>query len=310
MSHIINKLLGRETESDSHSSSTATETHTSASSGSEQKNSAGGQNSQSHTVQHEGVNIKSTISSDIDSTVSIANQKRLNDLVSKLGSTHTQIDEYAKKQTEKINDEIQREIDEVLARTRTRQDELLKRANEHTAQIDAEYRARLQKMVEEIDATKAQRIAGIEAELNKQQADILVAARGEIDQLNQKAANLKIGVLQQAQAKAATEASQVTAQAANLGQATTVHQASGTTTIKTEVSGAATTKETGHSTSTTGAQSTSTTGAQYSSNKGACADGSCSSATKKEQCGAGGAKTGTETHTSQTTQHQSNAQKH
>ena len=165
------------------------------------------------------------------------------------GSTHTQIDQYAKKQTEKINDEIQREIDAVLTRTRAHQDELLRRANANTTTIDAEYRAQLQKMVEEVDAAKAKRIAEIETELNKQQADILQNARTEIDQLNQKAANMKIGVLQQAQVKAAADATAITAEAANLGQSSTLHQSKGTTTIKTEVSAAATTKDIGGSTS-------------------------------------------------------------
>lgn len=301
MTSLINKLLGREDESDSHSSSTKTETHTSASSGGVQRqNSSGGQSGNVHTVQHEGVSIKSTVSSDLNSTVSMANQQKLNDLVTKLGSTHTQIDDYAKKQTAKINDEIQREIDQVVARTRTRQEDLLKRANEHTTQIDAEYRAKLQKMVEEVDATKAKRIAEIETELNGHQAEILQAARQEIDQLNQKAANLKIGVLQEAQAQAASQANQVTAQAASLGQATTSHNAKGTTTIKTEVTGAATTKEVGHA--TTGSSSA----AHCSSRDGSCNDGSCSStsATHKSHSGAGGAKSVTETRTSETSKHQ------
>ena len=37
------------------------------------------------------------------------------------------------------------------------------------AKIDAEYRAQLQKMVEEADADKAKRIAALEKELNNQQ---------------------------------------------------------------------------------------------------------------------------------------------
>jgi len=156
-----------------------------------------------------------------------------------------------KKQTAKINEEIQREIDQVVARTRQQQDELLRKANEHTTQIDAEYRARLQKMVEEVDAAKAKRIAEIETDLNSQQATILEAARNEIDVLNQKAANLKIGALQQAQAQAASQANDISAQAAHLGQASTVHQSTGSTTIKTEVSAAATTREAGGSTSGT-----------------------------------------------------------
>jgi hypothetical protein len=105
-------------------------------------------------------------------------------------------------------------------------------------------------MVEQIDADKARRIAEVEQLLNRQQADILELARNEIDQLNQKAANLKIGALEQAQARAANEASEITAQAAHLGQSSTVHQSTGTTTIKTEVTAATTTKDAGSSSAT------------------------------------------------------------
>ncbi len=151
------------------------------------------------------------------------------------------IDEYSRNQAEKVNEEIQREIDAVVGRTRREQDELLRKANERTRDIDSEYHARLQLMVEEIDANKAKRIAEIEKELNEQQNGILLSARNEIDELNKRAAKLKIGILESAQAKAAYDANQITAEAARLGQTSTVHQSSGTTTIKTEVSAATTT---------------------------------------------------------------------
>lgn len=216
-------------------------------------------------------------------------------LFSRLGSTHTQIDDYAKKQTAKINEEIQRQIDQVVARTRREQDELLRRANEHTAQIDAEYRARLQKMVEEVDATKAKRIAEIEKELNDQQNGILQLARAEIDQLNQKAASMKIDVLQQAQVKAAADASSITAQAASLGQTSTVHQSTGTTTIKTEVSAATTTKET----------DTTAAGARHGHVVGGA--GVTATGHHETNVSAGGAKTNhsSETKTVETSRHQS-----
>lgn len=207
-----------------------------------------------NAAQHEGVTVKSTVSSDSSSTVSISNQQRLDEIISKLGSTHSQIDEYARRQTDKINAETQREIDEVVVRTRLQQEELLRKANEHTTQIDAEHRERLQRMVEEADAAKAKRIADIEQELNNQQTGILQAARAEIDRLNQKAASLKIEALQQAQTKAAVDANQITAELSHLGQGTTLHQSTGTTTIKTEVSAAATTEEVGGTTATTSFQ--------------------------------------------------------
>lgn len=199
-----------------------------------------------------------------------------------LGSTHNQIDEYAKKQSTKINDEIDREISEVVARTRRDQENLLKQANEHTKQIDTEYRARLQQMVEEIDAAKAKRISEIEKELNDQQAGILLAARNEIDNLNQKAANLKIGALQQAQVRAASEANAITAQAANLGQATTLQRSQGTTTIKTEVTAGATTKDVGAAATTVATSGAKSSASSESKTIETARNQSSSSETKKK----------------------------
>ncbi|CAF1308291.1 unnamed protein product [Adineta steineri] len=288
MSSIINKLLGKDhddhhkketkvetetsqkTETCNKSGGTCTKTETKCEGGTcatstiggekcgqkaecasiSSNNRTGGQNTESHSVQRDGVNIKSTVHTEGTSTVSMANQQKLTDLVSKLGSTHAQIDEYARNQTEKINEQIQREIDEVVGRIRREQDDLLRKANEQTAEIDNEYRARLQLMVEEIDAAKAKRIADIEASLNNQQAAILQSARNEIDELNKKAAKLKIGVLEAAEAKSAQDAREITAHA-DLGKAATIHQQSGTTTIKTDVVGAAETETAGSATVTT-----------------------------------------------------------
>lgn len=300
MASIINKLLGKDTESE-HTQKTDTKCESGTCStsvtggekhGVKTESSTGGarganDNSQTHTVQRDGVNIKSTISTEGSSSVSLANQQKLSDLVSKLGSTHTQIDTYAKNQTEKINEQVQHEIDEVVGRTRREQEELLRKANEHTAQIDQEYRARLQTMVEELDSIKAKRISEIEIELNNQQAGILQAARNEIDALNKKAARLKIGVLESAEAKAAADSRDITA-SANLDKTSTIHQATGTTTIKSEVSGAATTTTTGSSGSTSAAAN-------------------ANAANREAHATAGGAKHVTETKTVETSaKHQSN----
>lgn len=83
MSNFINKILGRDEETEHHSA-TVIKTHTGDKSA-HSNNSAGGQSSEVHQVQRDGVNIKSTVSSDSVSTVSMANQQKLNDLVSKLG---------------------------------------------------------------------------------------------------------------------------------------------------------------------------------------------------------------------------------
>lgn len=84
MTSIINKILGRDEDSETHSSSHKTEVKTTAH-GQSHGHSKGDNVTETHAVQHEGVNIKSTISSDAKSTVSMVNQQKLNDLVTKLG---------------------------------------------------------------------------------------------------------------------------------------------------------------------------------------------------------------------------------
>jgi hypothetical protein len=87
MSHLINKLLGKdETQSHSNGIQSSSVTGSPKDDSKTTNTSAGGQViTEGRTVQHGGVNIKSTISSDAKSTVSMANQQKLNDLVSKLG---------------------------------------------------------------------------------------------------------------------------------------------------------------------------------------------------------------------------------
>ncbi|CAF2418541.1 unnamed protein product [Rotaria sp. Silwood2] len=246
MSNFLNKLLGKDGESTSHSCSHKADVK--CESGTCSTSITGGEKLgrksddeivnintdeqviEGRTVQREGVNIKSIVSSDIISNVAIANQQKLNDLISKLT---------------KIDAEIQREIDLIVARTHHQQEELLRKANEDINQIDTKYRLRLQKMVEEIDVNKAKQIAEIEKELNKLQSGILKAAKNDIDLLNRKAAGLKIDILQEAQSKVALQTGDITTQAQHLSETLTHHQSTGTTTIKTDVSAVATPNEIG-----------------------------------------------------------------
>ena len=110
MTSIINKLLGKDHEHD-HAQSQKTEvkcedgsckttvsgvhnkeSKTSCTSGEkcDQKiecktKGAGGETCETRTVQRDGVNIKSTISSDGSSSISLENKQKLTDLVTKLG---------------------------------------------------------------------------------------------------------------------------------------------------------------------------------------------------------------------------------
>lgn len=125
------------------------------------------------------------------------------------------------------------------------QEELLRRANEKSTLIDNEYRARMQKLVEEVDSHKAKLIADIEQELNKEQAKILKAAKHDIDELNKKAAKLKIDALEEAKARAASETSTIAAEGKNLAEGSSFHQSTGTTTIRTDISAGSSTKDRG-----------------------------------------------------------------
>lgn len=102
MTSIINKLLGKDHDNDhSHKSETKCESGTcSTTVSAAHKQGAAkvsecntstctrntGTESETHAVQRDGVNIKSTISTEGNSTVSLANQQKLVDLVSKLGA--------------------------------------------------------------------------------------------------------------------------------------------------------------------------------------------------------------------------------
>jgi hypothetical protein len=88
MSNFINKILGKD-ETESHSGviiktqaggpTRTNETHVQG------QTDAGFVAVDSRTTQRDGVNITSTVSSDVASTISMSNQQKINDLVKKLG---------------------------------------------------------------------------------------------------------------------------------------------------------------------------------------------------------------------------------
>ncbi len=93
MSHLLNKLFGRDESESQSQTQSENEIRSSSVTGSQNQDSrtthtsTGGQvTTEGTVVQRDGVNIKSTISSDASSTVSLANQQKLNELVTKLGS--------------------------------------------------------------------------------------------------------------------------------------------------------------------------------------------------------------------------------
>lgn len=94
------------------------------------------------------------------------------------------------------------------------QQALLTDANVRSAVIEEEYKNKLQQFVEELDVGKAQNLSTLEKDLNLRQELILDDARKRIDDLNEEANRLKLGVLRDAQAQANAQVGVITDQVA------------------------------------------------------------------------------------------------
>ncbi|CAF0986141.1 unnamed protein product [Adineta ricciae] len=84
---------------------------------------------------------------------------------------------------------------------------------QQTLLVDANARSAV---VEELDVVKAQSLATLERDLNLRQEMILDEARKRIDELNEEANRLKIGVLREAQAQANAKVKAITEHVAAL----------------------------------------------------------------------------------------------
>ena len=105
-------------------------------------------------------------------------------------------------------------IAKIVADTQAQQGNLLADANVRSAAIEEEYKLKLQSYVEELDAAKAQNLSVLEKDLNLRQEMILEQARKRIDDLNEEANRLKMGVLREAQAQANVQVGVITDQVA------------------------------------------------------------------------------------------------
>jgi hypothetical protein len=130
------------------------------------------------------------------------------------GTTHQQVDEYSRRRTEQISEEVAAAISKIVADTQLQQATLLADANARSAGIEEEYKHKLQQYVEELDAGKAQNLSTLEKDLNLRQEMILEEARRRIDELNAEANRLKLGVLREAQAQSNARVDAITEQVA------------------------------------------------------------------------------------------------
>jgi len=183
-----------------------------------------------HSAQAENVHVQSVVQTETQSKVSLENTKKMADLMARLGTTHTQIDEYSRKRTEQITEAVAESIKKVVLETQQHQQQLVADANLRTTEIEKDFKIKLQQHVAKLDGEKAVLLAQLEKELNLRQEQILESARKRIDDLNEEANRLKMGVLKEAQAQTNTRIGQITEQVAVLGQEDASRRLASTTT--------------------------------------------------------------------------------
>jgi len=189
-----------------------------------------------HTAVSENVAVRSVVTTETQSKVSMENTQKMAALMNRLGTTHQQIDEYSRRRTEQITEEVAASINRIVADTQAQQSTLLADANIRSAAIEEEYKNKLQEYVEELNNVKAQNLSTLERDLNLRQEMILEDARRRIDALNEEANRLKLGVLREAQAQSSARIDSITEQVAALGaeDANRLLTSSSTTVITTE----------------------------------------------------------------------------
>jgi len=183
-----------------------------------------------HSAQTENVHVQSIVQTETQSKVSMENTRKINELMTRLGSTHLQIDEYSRRRTEEINEAVTGSIQKVVAETQLHQQQLLADANHRTAQLENDFKIRIQEHVARLDAEKAVLLAQLEKELNDRQEKILIDARKRIDDLNEEGNRLKMGVLREAQAQSSAKMTAITEQVVALGHEDASRRLASTTT--------------------------------------------------------------------------------
>jgi hypothetical protein len=187
------------------------------------------------------VQVKSVISSATQAHSTLNTKLNINDLLSQLSTTHSQVDQYSRARTAEINEQAQKLITDVLTNTQRQQEELLLDANRRHLVIDNEYQIQLQRAVEALDAVKAKTLADLERDLQAKQQLIMGEAKRQIDTINDQANAAKLHALVEAQEQAKHEISNLADQVGIIGQQETQHllQSTTTTTItsKSEAAG-------------------------------------------------------------------------
>ncbi|CAF1575942.1 unnamed protein product [Didymodactylos carnosus] len=205
-----------------------------------------------HTTIAENVKVRSVVSTETQSKVDTDSAAKMALLMSRLGSTHSQIDEYSKHRQAEISAEAQILLQKILSETQAEQQALIADAQIRCDGIEEQYKQGLQRHVDQLD---------LEKRLNALQEQILEQARQNIDRLNEEANAAKLAVLKEAQHAVNVKVEEITDQAAILGQEDAARQLQSTTTtvITTQAKSAAETHVEGstvlHSATTTSSTS-------------------------------------------------------
>lgn len=97
-----------------------------------------------HTVVCEDVQVKSIVSSETQLKGSTGHsQSKINELMSKLGSTHAQIDEYSRHRNDQISEAVKASIDQIVHETQAQQQHLLDDAQKESAAVENSYKEKL-----------------------------------------------------------------------------------------------------------------------------------------------------------------------
>jgi hypothetical protein len=180
---------------------------------------------------HSGeVSVQSSVVMDTTQETNLQAPAQIQQLLARLSSTTTQVDEYARRQSEAISKEANERIQRIIAETQAEQDLLLRDASARSLEIEGEYAAKLKAFLQGLDASKAGNLAALEKDLNFRQEQLLSSARDEMDQIHQAATAAKIAAMNQASASVQSDVDQLTEQVKHLGEAEVERRMNSTTT--------------------------------------------------------------------------------
>lgn len=180
---------------------------------------------------HSGeVSVQSSVVMDTTQETNTQSPAQIAQLLSRLSSTTSQVDEYSRRQSEAISREANERIQRIIAQTQSAQDLLLKDASARSLEIESEYATKLKAFLQDLDASKAGNLAALEKDLLFQQERLIGGARDEIDQIHQAATAAKIAAMNQANAAVQSDVDQLTAQVKVLGEMEVERRMNSTTT--------------------------------------------------------------------------------